>query len=316
MKKILITGSLGFIGSNFIRQVIDQYPEYQWVGIDKAIYDYCLLNTFEHPNYKFYLADIANEHIIDRIFSIEKPNIIINFAAESFVCSSIENANPFIYSNIMGTQTLINASVKYEVEKFFQISTDEVYGSHTSKNDPPWTELSLTRPRNPYSSSKMGAENILYAANQTHGLQFNITRCCNVYGPRQPTNRNLIPKAIKQTINNQMMPIYGDGSHMREYIYVDDKINAIMTILHKGKINQIYNIGSDIEFSNTEIVSLIAEKLNKEPKINYTTNRKAHDFRYFLNCDKLKELGWKTENNFDINIQKTIQWYEKNKFDR
>src|ERR1700722_6362665 len=182
MKTILITGTLGFIGSNFIRKIIDEYPEYRWIGVDKAQYDLCLKNQFEHPNYKLYLADISNEHIIDRVFGIEKPDIVLNFAAMSFVCSSIENANPFIKSNVMGIQTLINASVKYGIERFVQISTDEIYGTLLSKKDISWTENSPPKPRNPYSASKFAAENILYAANQTHKLPFNITRCCNVFG--------------------------------------------------------------------------------------------------------------------------------------
>lgn len=311
-KTILTTGTLGFIGSNFIRTVIDQHPDYKWVGVDKAVYDYCLFNNFEHPNYKFYLADIANEHIMHRIFEIEKPSVVINIAAESFVCSSIENPNPFIYSNIMGTQTLINASLKYGIDKFLQFSTDEIYGSHTSKDDVPWTELECPKPRNPYSSSKLGAENILYAAHQTHKLPFNITRCCNVFGPRQPSNRNLIPKIIRTTLNNQPMPIYGDGSHIREYLFVEDKISAIMTILEHGKDNEIYNIGSENEFSNVEMVNLISELMNKKPNINYTINRKGHDWRYAINCDKLKSLGWLPQYNFNEAIKKTIAWYKEN----
>ncbi len=312
MKTILVTGTLGFIGSNFIRQVTKAYPDYRWVGVDKAVYDYCLYNNYEHKNYQFYLADIANEHIIDRIFKIEKPSIVINFAAESFVCSSIENPNPFIYSNVMGAQTLINASVKYGLDKFIQISTDEIYGSHTSTEDIPWTELSAPKPRNPYSASKLAAESILFAANQTHKLPFNITRCCNVYGPRQPADRNLIPKSIKHTVKNLEMPIYGDGSHIREYLFVEDKINAIMIVLEKGQENEIYNIGSDQEGNNTEVVTMIAELLNKSPNINYTTDRKGHDFRYSINCSKLKDLGWKKRYNFTAGLQKTIQWYQNN----
>lgn len=313
MKTILATGLLGFIGSNFIRQVVDQYPEYRWIGVDNASFDWSLKNQFEHPNYKFYLADIADEHIMDRVFSIEKPDIILNLAAESFVCSSIENANPFIRSNVMGTQTLINASVKYGIERFVQISTDEIYGTLLSKQDLPWTENFPPKPRNPYSASKLAAENILYAANQTHKLSFNITRCCNVFGPRQPHNRNLIPKTIWNTMHDVPVPIYGDGSHMREYLYVADKISALMTILEHGKINETYNIGSDVEFSNVEIVNKVAKILGKEPNINFTTNRKSHDQRYFLNCNKLKSLGWKPTLTFDQGLEKTIDWFHENR---
>jgi dTDP-glucose 4,6-dehydratase len=308
---VILTGTLGFIGANFIRYVVEQYPEYRWIGIDKAVYDYCLLNQFGHPNFKFYLADITNEHIIDRIFSIEKPNFVINMAAESFVCSSIENANPFIYSNVMGTQTLINASVKYNVEKFLQVSTDECYGTHISKNDIPWIETDIPKPRNPYSASKLAAENILYAANQTHKLIFNISRCCNVMGPRQPYTRNLIPKVIFNTLNNLPIPIYGDGSHMREYIYVEDKITAIMIILKLGKPNEVYNIGSGNEYSNIEIVNKISNMLDKKPIIDFTTDRKSHDYRYSVNFNKLLKLGWEPNYTFEEGLQKTIEFYIK-----
>lgn len=314
-KTILITGTLGFIGSNFIRYVTKHHPEYRWVGVDKAVYDYCLSNTFNHPDYKFYLADIANEHIVDRIFKIEKPSIVINMAAESFVCSSIENPNPFIYSNVMGTQTLINASVKYGIDRFIQISTDEVYGSHESKRDISWTELSAVKPKNPYSASKFAAESILFAANQTHKLNFNITRCCNVFGPRQPSDRNLVPKSIKTTITNMPMPIYGDGSHIREYLFVEDKITAIMAVLKNGVVNETYNIGSGIEFSNIEMVNKIASMIeNKIPNINFTTDRKGHDFRYSVNCDKIKFLGWLPRHSFEQGMSKCIDWYIENKW--
>lgn len=306
---IIVTGTLGFIGSNFINQVVDEYPEYHWIGIDKAVYDHCLPNQFHHKNYKFYLADIANEHIMGRIFEIEKPNIIINMAAESFVCSSIENPNPFIYSNVMGTQTLINMAIKYSVDKFIQCSTDEIYGSHLSKEDIAWTELSIPKPRNPYSASKLAAENILYAANQTHKLSFNITRCCNVFGPRQPHNRNLIPKAIFNAIHDVPMTIYGDGHHIREYIYVEDKVNAIMAILKFGKMNEIYNIGSGYELSNLDMVTKISNILNKSPNIIFTTDRKGHDFRYSVDCAKLKNLGWRSQMNLENGLSKCIDWY-------
>lgn len=310
--KILITGTLGFIGSNFIRKVVNEYPEFTWIGVDKAVYDYCLQNQFNHSNYKFYLADIANEHFMDRVFQIEKPNIVINMAAESFVCSSIENPNPFIYSNVMGTQTLINMSIKYGIEKFLQISTDEVYGSHSSKEDASWTENSLSKPRNPYAASKFASENILFAASQTHKLIFNITRCCNVFGPRQPTNRNLVPKTIHKGLINEKMPIYGDGSHIREYIYVEDKINAIMKVLKFGESNQIYNIGSGNEFSNLQIVKKISNMLDKKIDIDFTTDRKGHDFRYSVDCSKINKLGWEPQFTFEDGLKKCVQWYVDN----
>lgn len=312
MKKILVTGTLGFIGSNFIRHVTEKYPDISWVGIDKMAYNYCSYNMHKSHNYNFYLADISHESMMNNIFKLERPDTVINFAAESFVCSSIENPNPFITSNIMGTQTLINNSIKYEVEKFLLISTDEVYGSHQSKTSRPWTETCVTHPRNPYSASKLGAENILYAANQTHGLKFNISRCCNVFGGRQPTDRNLIPKCIKHIRKEIPIPIYGDGSHIREYIHVDDKISALLTILEKGKNNEIYNIGSGYELSNIEVTQSIAKTLDQKAQIEHAPDRKGHDFRYALDFSKIKKLGWKPQLSWEEGLGKCVNWYLSN----
>lgn len=309
---ILITGTLGFIGSNFIQQVLQQYPEYRWVGIDKAVYDYCLYNTYNHSNYTFYLADITDKHIIDCIFHIEKPSIVINMCAESFVCSSIESVQPFLTSNVIGTQTIIDASVKYNIDRFIQISTDEVYGTHTSINDMPWTENSPIQPRNPYSASKAAAETMLHAAHLTHKLPFNITRCCNVYGSKQPYTRNLLPKVIYNILTNQPIPIYGNGSNLREYLYVSDKVGAIMTILKSGKLNEIYNIGSGVECSNLEIVERVASVLDKTPKIEFGEDRKSHDWRYALDFSKIMKLGWKPQTHFEDGLLKTINWYKNN----
>lgn len=311
-KKILITGVCGFIFSNFIKKVLEEESDnYSFVGIDKLADSFSFHNLTEHSNYKFYLGDISDEHFIDSVFKIERPDIIINGAASSFVDASIINAKPFIQSNVYGTQVLTDASVKYGVEKFFQISTDEVYG-HLQIGEPSWTEKSIQFPRNPYSVSKYSSELVVYAANQTHGLQYQITRCCNVFGGRQP-NRNLIPKTIACIDKNLPIPIHGTGKNIREWLYVDNKIDAIMFILKNAPTNQIYNIGSGHELTNIEIVNKICDHLGKGHEfISFVPDRKGHDFRYSIDCDKLKSLGWKPNYTFEQGFEKTMEWYRDN----
>lgn len=309
---ILLTGVCGFIGSNFIRQVVAKYPEYRWIGIDNMSFDYCLYNQFNYSNYKFYLADFTNEHIIDRIFKIEKPNIIIHLGAMSFVNHSFEDPSLFIKSNVLGTQVLLNACIKYGIDRFVYCNTDEVFGSHSSINDSPWKEDAPKQPKNPYSASKAAGEHIVMGAYETHKIPYNITYCSNVFGMRQPYNRNLVPKIIYSNLNNQPMPIYGNGSHRREYIFVDDKINAIMTIIRKGKINEAYCIGSGDEFSNIEMINKIDNMLGKKTEINFTTDRKSHDFRYAIDCSKLQKLGWQKTKSFDERLIEYIEWFKKN----
>lgn len=311
-KKILITGVCGFIFSNFIKKVlVEESNKYTFIGVDKLVSSFNYHNMVEHPYYKFYLGDIADEHFIDSLFRIEKPDIVINGAAESFVDASIVNARPFIRSNVYGTQVLVDASVKYGVERFVQISTDEVYG-HLQIDDPAWDELSNPRPRNPYSVSKYASELVVYASNQAHGLPYNITRCCNVFGPAQP-NRNLIPRVIACIDKNESIPIHGNGKNIREWLYVDNKCDAIMFILKNSPLNQVYNIGSGFELSNVQTVNKICDYLGKgHDLITFVPDRKGHDFRYSLNCDKLKSLGWEQSHTFDQGFVKTMEWYKNN----
>lgn len=310
-KKILVSGSLGFIFSNFVRQVVDQYPEYIFVGIDKAVKEYNLDNSFTHPNYTFYFADIADEHILDRIFKIEKPDYIINGCAESHVDNSISDIMPFLHSNIIGTQTLINMALKYNVEKFLHISTDEVLGQKLNIDDEPWTEESPILSRNPYACTKASAELIVKAAHYTHNLQFLISRGCNVFGPRQK-KENLIPHILNSLIENKQINIHGNGLNFRQYIFVNDKIDGIMKIIKNGKINEIYNISDDNYFTNLDMVHYLSKQLNKDPKINFIEDRKAHDFGYKVSNSKLKSLGWSPKNNFDNAMKQTINWYINN----
>ena len=310
MKKILVTGSCGFIFSNFMFNHVNT-SQYKFSSVDKIIAKYNLANICKNRNHTFYLGDIADEQLMNNVFMLEKPDIVIHGAAESFVDDSIASAKPFIHSNVVGTQVMVDLSLKYGVEKFIYISTDEVYGQ-LSKGDSSWTEKSPISPRNPYSASKAAGELIVKAASETHGLKYNITRCSNNYGPRQPP-RNLIPKIITCLLENKPIPIHGSGKQYREWLYVLDHCNAIMTVVKYGKLNETYNIGSGLELTNLEVVEAIATAMNKNPIINFVKDRPGHDFRYSVNCNKIKEIGWEpVYNHFDKVMNETINWYENN----
>lgn len=312
MKKILITGTCGFIFSNFIQYCINRYENYHFVGIDKIVkkenYDNML--PFKHDRFTFHVADIADAHTVDRIFELEKPDIVINGAAESFVDNSITDILPFLHTNIMGTQTIINACLNHSVKHFVQISTDEIYGQAMAKTDKPWDETTKPDPRNPYATSKYAAELIVKTAHLTHGLQYQMTRSCNVYGPRQK-NDNLIPHIITKLKNNLPVNIHGNGQNFRQYIHVEDKIDAIMKIITKGEINTIYNIGAYNYFTNIEMVDKIAKILNVEPNINFIPDRKSHDMGYSVSTAKLQFLGWRPKRIFDEYLDYTVKWYER-----
>ena len=311
MKKVLVTGSCGFIFSNFMIQNVAFNQNYKFVSVDKILAEYNLNNIYTHPDHTFYMGDIADEQFMENVFKLEKPHYVIHGAAESFVDDSIASAKPFIHSNVVGTQNIVDLSVKYGVEKFIYISTDEVYGQ-LEEGSASWTELSATSPRNPYSASKLAGELIVRAAGETHNLPYNITRSCNNYGPRQPP-RNLVPKIITSILRDTAVPIHGSGKQYREWIYVLDHCSAILTILEKASNKEIYNIGSGIELRNLEMVEWISKYMNKEPKINFIKDRPGHDFRYSVNCEKLKSLGWQQNPYpFENCMRTTIKWYMAN----
>lgn len=309
-KKILVTGVCGFIFSNFIKSQLNN-SKYTFVGVDKIVKDHNLENMIpETTHYKFYLADIADAHAMNRIFEIEKPDIVIGGAAESFVDNSITDILPFLHTNVLGTQILINCCLKYKA-RYLHISTDEVYGQQLHQYDfTPWNEETPLAPRNPYAASKAAAELIVRSAHETHGLQYQMTRSCNVFGPHQKHD-NLIPHIIKGLLTNQNINIHGNGQNFRQYIYVQDKINAIMTILEEGEMNQVYNIGNSNVFSNLEMVEVISQMLCQTPKINFITDRKAHDFGYFVQVSKLSELGWLPQHDFHQSMKETIISYQR-----
>lgn len=308
--KIILTGSCGFIGSNFIRFIAPLYPQYDFIGIDKLV-----IPTAQHNillRHQLYIGDIADPHFIDRVFDIERPDIVINMAAESFVDAAIKNALPFINTNVLGTQILVNAALKYDVKKFIQVSTDECLGQ-LRLGDPPWTEATAISPRNAYSASKASAELLVQAAHHTHGLQYIITRCSNNFGPRQQ-NRNFIPVAINSILNNKTIPVYGEGKETREWIWVEDHCLAIMHIIDQNlPMNEIYNIGSGNEMSNIELANNLCCHMGKGD-ICFVDNRKGHDQRYHLNCGKLKSFGWAPKTSFEDGLKKTIDWYSQNQW--
>lgn len=306
--KILLTGTLGFIGSNFIRYAT-KHIDAEFIGIDKAVYPYNLLNSYSAPNYRFYFADIADSHIINAIFEAEKPDMVIGFAAESFVDNSISNITPFLHTNILGTQCLIDACLKHHTDRYIHISTDECYGQQLSRQDRAWTEGTPLAPRNPYAASKAAAELIVRTAHETHGLQYQMTRSCNVFGPRQK-KENLIPHIIHSLNNQSPINIHGNGQNFRQYIYVQDKIDAILHIIKYGKMNETYNIGAYNYFSNLEMIEQIEQISGKFSPINYIENRKAHDFGYSVSNAKLQLIGWKPKHSFKEALTQTIRSYD------
>lgn len=312
MKTILCCGSAGFIGSNLVRRLIHSKLNYKIISVDKLGYPEAASNVYYGKAHKFYLGDITNQDFINNIFKIEKPDYIINLAAESHVDLSIESATPFVQSNVLGTQVLINACLKFGIEKFLLVSTDEVYGQ-LKDGDLPWTEGSVPNPRNPYAASKYASEVMLQAANITHNLPIAITRCSNNFGPRQRPI-NLIPKTIKNALANEKIPVYGNGMQSRSWLFVDNHIDAIMLVLEKGQ-DTIYNIDLQAELTNLELVNKILGIMKASADlISFVPNRKAHDWRYACNSDKLLALGWKPEFKFKESLENTVNWYVSNQW--
>lgn len=310
MTRVLVTGSCGFIFSNFMRKVMREGGPYTFISIDKVIAPYNQHNVGLNRDHTFYMGDIADETFLNNVFMIEKPDIIIHGAAESFVDDSIRSAGPFIHSNVVGTQMMVDMALKHGVQKFIYVSTDEVYGQ-LNPGDASWTEESPIHPRNPYSASKAAGELIVRAAGETHQLPYIITRCCNNYGPSQPP-RNLVPMVISRVLKGDEVLIHGDGSQIREWIYVDDHVAAIQTILEKGKSKETYNIGSGFELTNLEMVAQVEKATGRKANIKFIKDRPGHDFRYSVDCKKLAQLGWEPQYPFEESLRKSVQWYIEN----
>jgi len=315
MKNILVTGGAGFIGSNFINYILDKRDNYFIINLDKLTYAGNLENlkpSEKKKNYQFIKGDIINFDLVDYIFQKFNIKYVINFAAESHVDRSILGSEIFYRTNVMGTNVLLEVSRKYEVERFLQISTDEVYGSLGS--DGYFTETTSLSPNSPYSSSKAAADMMALAFHHTYGLPVVITRCSNNYGLYQFPEK-LIPLMIINCLNDKNLPVYGDGMNVRDWIYVIDHNRAVESVFEQGKTGEIYNVGAENEMPNIRIVELIIEHLNKSKNlIQYVKDRPGHDKRYAIDASKIKnELGWMPEFSFEHAIKDTIDWYLENK---
>jgi len=312
--RILVTGGAGFIGSNFIRHVLSKHPEYKIMNLDKLTYAGNLDNLKDverNSNYQFIKGDICDSKLVENLLK-QKTDAVIHFAAETHVDRSLYDPEVFIKTNVLGTQILLEAGSKYKIERFIQISTDEVYGSSGEKGD--FTEESPLIPNSPYAASKAGADLLIRSYIKTFDFPGIITRSCNNYGPYQFPEK-LISLFITNALEDKELPLYGDGLYVRDWIYVEDHCEAIDLILHKGRLGETYNVSSNEEKTNLDITRLILDNL-KKPKslVKHVKDRPAHDRRYALNSDKIRnELGWEPEISFEQGMKLTIDWYFKNK---
>jgi len=312
-KKILVTGTAGFIGSNFVRIILDK-TDYEIVSFDALTYAGNLENLApykDNDRHLFVKGNIESKSDLKKLFSKHNFYGVINFAAESHVDRSIMDSTPFVNTNVMGTVNLLDFSKSYKVEKYLQVSTDEVYGSLGAEGK--FSENTNLKPNSPYSASKTAADNFVRSYNKTFGFPTLITRCSNNYGPNQFPEK-LIPLMIMNAINDKDLPVYGDGMNVRDWIYVDDHCDAILEVFENGTIGEVYNIGAENEMPNIEIVKTILKKLNKpESLIKFVTDRPGHDLRYAMDNTKINsELGWSPKYDFESGLDKTIDWYLNN----
>ena len=314
---IIVTGGAGFIGSNFVFHMLKAHPDYRIICLDKLTYAGNLSTlepVMDNPNFRFVKADICDKEAVDKLFEEEKPDIVVNFAAESHVDRSIENPQVFLETNILGTSVLMDASRKYGVKRYHQVSTDEVYGDlPLDRPDLFFTEQTPIHTSSPYSSSKAGADLLVLAYYRTYGLPVTISRCSNNYGPYHFPEK-LIPLMIIRALHDESLPVYGDGLNVRDWLYVEDHCKAIDLIIHNGKVGEVYNVGGHNEMANIDIVKLILKELGKsEDLITYVTDRAGHDRRYAIDPTKIhNDLGWLPETKFADGIVKTIRWYLDN----
>jgi len=311
---LLVTGGAGFIGSNFVRYMLEKYPNYKVVNYDLLTYAGNLENLKDvenHSNYLFVKSDINNRELIDYLVKDHEIDVIVNFAAESHVDRSITDPDIFVKTNVLGTQALLDVAKANNIKKFVQISTDEVYGSLGETGY--FTEETPLSPNSPYSASKTGGDLLVRAYHETYGLNVNITRCSNNYGPYHFPEK-LIPLMITNALEGKELPIYGDGQNIRDWLHVKDHCAAIDLVIHEGRPGEVYNIGGHNERTNNEIVHLIVEKLGvSKDLIKYVADRPGHDRRYAIDPTKIMtELGWKPQYTFETGIVETIQWYIDN----
>ncbi len=310
-KVLLVTGGAGFIGSNFIRYMLQAHPDLFILNLDALTYagnPDNLKDIDRHPRYRFYHGDIADLKTVEEVFQ-KGIDSIVNFAAESHVDRSITDPGVFVRTNVVGTQVLLDAARRHSVRKYVQVSTDEVYGSLGKEGY--FTEETPLSPNSPYSASKAGGDLLVRAYHETYGLDINITRCSNNYGPWQFPEK-LIPLMISKALSNEALPVYGDGLNVRDWLYVEDHCRAIDTVLQKGRKGQVYNIGGSNEKTNLEIVGEILKRLNKpESLISFVEDRLGHDRRYAVDSSKIQEeLGWSPICQFEEGMKRTIDWYQ------
>lgn len=315
---VIVTGGAGFIGSNFVFYQLKNHPEDRVICLDKLTYA-GNLSTLEpvmnHKNFRFVKVDIADREAVYNLFEEEKPDIVVNFAAESHVDRSIENPEIFLQTNIFGTQVLMDACRKYVIKRYHQVSTDEVYGDlPLDRTDLFFTEDTPIHTSSPYSASKASADLLVLAYYRTYKLPVTITRCSNNYGPYHFPEK-LIPLVISRALADESIPVYGKGENVRDWLYVEDHCSAIDLVIRKGREGEVYNIGGHNEKTNLEVVKSILSYLGKpESLINYVTDRPGHDMRYAIDPAKIhNELGWLPATKFEDGIKKTIDWYLDNK---
>ena len=315
---IIVTGGAGFIGSNFVYYEHKKHPADKIICVDKLTYAgnlETLTPLLEKDNFKFIRADIADRKAIYRIFEQEKPDIVVNFAAESHVDRSIENPEIFLQTNIIGTSVLLDACRKYGIDRYHQVSTDEVYGDlPLDRPDLVFTEQTNLHTSSPYSASKASADLLVMAYHRTYKVPTTISRCSNNYGPYHFPEK-LIPLMIINALDDKPLPVYGDGLNVRDWLYVEDHCHAIDLIMRKGKVGEVYNVGGHNERANIDVVKTILKQLGKpESLIEHVTDRKGHDRRYAIDPTKIhEELGWEPETKFEDGIRKTVQWYLDNR---
>lgn len=315
--KFLVTGGAGFIGSNYCHYVVNKYPEDYFVCLDALTYagNYNNIKSLESKeNFKFVKGDITDREFIDKLFNDEKFDIVINFAAESHVDNSIKNPGIFLTTNIIGTQVLMDASLKYNVKRYHQVSTDEVYGDlPLDRPDLKFTENTPIHTSSPYSSSKAGADLLVGAYHRTFGLPTTISRCSNNYGPYQFPEK-LIPVIISKALRNEKIPVYGTGENVRDWIHVYDHNVGVDLIVRNGKVGEVYNLGGHSERTNLTVVKTILNQLGKSADlITFVEDRKGHDLRYAIDSTKSEtELGWDRTYKFEDGIKETVEWYLNN----
>lgn len=316
--KIIVTGGAGFIGGNFVHYMLKTHPDYRIICLDCLTYAgnmETLAPVMDNPHFRFCRVNITDRDAVFRVFEEERPDIVVNFAAESHVDRSIEDPGVFLNTNIMGTQTMMDACRRYGIARYHQVSTDEVYGDlPLDRPDLFFTEQTPIRASSPYSASKAGADLLVQAYHRTFGLPVTISRCSNNYGPYHFPEK-LIPLMITNALNDKPLPVYGEGLNVRDWLYVEDHCRAIDLIIHSGAVGEVYNIGGHNEMRNIDIVKLICGSLGKpESLITHVADRKGHDMRYAIDPAKIhRELGWLPQTKFADGLQKTIRWYLDNR---